>query len=107
MPKVSELVEQVLRDVEHTRDSDTLLILHILSEMGADLSERQIMVFRNLNMESVTRARRKFNQEGKYLPTDPVARERRMKSLRIQQVIPMTAAEKTADLIGERYGRDT
>lgn len=100
--KASIIVEQLLVNHPRTRNSDKDLIIGALQLKGANLTEQQREIIRSLNFESITRARRKFQESGRYLPTDPdVARQRRFKSYAIQQRIHGTPAEKIVDLIEE------
>lgn len=75
------VVGKVLKENEESRNSDRELI-------------REVMVFcimediRIPPSETITRARRKFQEEGLYLPTDDVAIARRRK-----EVFYRTAAE--------------
>ncbi len=75
------------------RDSDTELIIQILQLChDAKLNERQLRILRGLNFESITRARRKLQEQGQYLPSPEVAKKRRLKSYEVQQVAPSETA---------------
>lgn len=69
------------------RDSDTELIIQLLQiTYGANLTAEQMSIMRLINFESVTRARRKLQEGGEYLPSPEVAKKRRLKGYELQQV---------------------
>lgn len=71
------------------RDSDTELIIQILQFChDAKLNARQLGILRSVNFESVTRARRKLQEGGEYLPSPEVAKRRRMKGWELMQTAP-------------------
>lgn len=87
-------VEMLLQDYESTRNSDAVLILGMLQVNGAELNDRQKRLVLSLQYEAITRQRRKLQEAGKYLPTDPeVAKKRRIKGYEIQQVASSATAE--------------
>jgi hypothetical protein len=74
-----ELVESILKKDEKARNSDKELIYRIMAEKTP---ESPIMVTKSLwdsmpSFESITRCRRKLQEKGLYLPTDPKVRVRR------------------------------
>ena len=66
---IKGLVEQVLRGNPDTRNSDKKLYLEVIKRMGIEFKEENID--RLPEFESIIRRRAEFNQQGKYLPTDP------------------------------------
>lgn len=75
------------------RDSDTELIIQILQrKRGANFTAEQMNIIRSVNVESVTRARRKLQKGGEYLPSPEVAKKRRLKSYEVQQTAPKETA---------------
>jgi hypothetical protein len=103
MPKVTRVsreVEEVLHQNRISpmsgvspRDSDKELIIQVLQiHREANFSSEQLNVIRSLNFESISRARRKFQENGLYLPSPEVAKARRLKSYEIQQVAPVETA---------------
>jgi hypothetical protein len=76
------------------RDSDTELIIQLLQiHYNANLNAEQLATLRLINVESITRARRKLQSAGEYLPDSPeVAKKRRLKSYELQQVSPKETA---------------
>jgi len=74
-------------------DSDKELIIQLLQFSGADLSAEQMQLIRTFNFESLTRARRKLQQAGEYLPiSHEVWKQRRLKGWELQQVTPSETA---------------
>lgn len=89
MSKISKQVEALLEKYEICRNSDSNLIIGILHLNGVYLSHDDREKIRGIHFESITRERRKLQEQGKYLPTDPaVARKRRIKGYEIQQTAP-------------------
>jgi hypothetical protein len=53
------------------------------------LTEEDRDIIRSLNFEGITRMRRKFQERGEYLPTNPeVAKKRGFKGLVVEQTSP-------------------
>lgn len=102
MSKVSDAVEKILTVNPMARDSDNELLIDFLQASGAELSAHQQHIFRNVSFESITRCRRKLQEEGKFMPSPQVARQRRLKSYIVQQNIPTTKAEKVPELVGNQ-----
>lgn len=90
------LVYSILEESERARNSDNFLILKYMEYIGHDILVHKITRLngtketiiqwniKNINdipcLESITRARRKIQAGGQYLPTDPeVRRQRRIK----------------------------
>lgn len=75
------------------RDGDTELIIQFLQfHTDIHLSQHQVEVLRSVKFESITRARRKLQELGKYPPSPEVAKRRRLKSYEIEQVAPNESA---------------
>lgn len=75
--KVKEQVENILKYVAKTRDSDKELYIIYMQKSGMELSERQIEKFRKLpSLETIRRTRQQLQEEGKYLATPEVEKER-------------------------------
>lgn len=93
-------VEQLLRENAVSRqtgvsprDSDNELFIQVLQRhRGANLSAEQLNIIRSVKYESISRARRKLQAEGKYLPSPEVARHRRIKGAELQQTAPSESA---------------
>lgn len=75
------------------RDSDTELYIQYLQRiMGAGLNATQLQIIRSINYESISRARRKLQENGEFLPSPEVAKRRRLKSYEVEQVAPTESA---------------
>lgn len=74
------------------RDSDKEMIIQILQFEGAELTEEQMALIRSFNFESLTRARRKLQEAGEYLPSPEIAKKRRLKGYELQQTAPGESA---------------
>lgn len=89
MSKIGKQVEALLEKYELCRNSDSNLIIAILHINGVFLSHQDREIIRSIHFESITRERRKIQESGRYLPTDPaVLRKRRIKAAEIQQTAP-------------------
>lgn len=75
------------------RDSDKELIIQILQFEGAALTEAQMDLMRKFNFESLTRARRKLQEAGEYMPSPEIAKKRRLKGYELEQVAPKETAQ--------------
>lgn len=86
-------VESILRDFPNTRDSDKALTLkywETVEEMPTDSMEsfKNWFVKSGTSLESITRARRLIQEEGKYLPIkQDVISRRRKRELAMKQSI--------------------
>lgn len=75
------------------RDSDNELLLQYLHfHTELDVTPEMAAVFRGISFESITRARRKLQEQGKYWGSPEVMKRRRIKSYEVQQ----TAATESA-----------
>lgn len=102
--KTAELVEKVLKEHPKARDSDKALIAFCLQELGFRFTQRQLDVFIELSFESLTRCRRKLQEEGKYSPSPEVAKQRRLKGYEVQQTAPSASPQQLADRIETPWG---
>lgn len=98
-PKQKEielLVFNVLSESEKSRNSDTFLILKIAERFGHNIKairrgDKRIVQWElDLDLmppfESITRARRKIQSGGQYLPTNPeVCRQRRINETKMRE----------------------
>lgn len=97
--KLSLLVKRLLEQYPNTRGSDKELIIGVLQARGANLDEHQRQLLRGISFESITRARRKYQEEGLYLPSEAIQRTRKFKSMSVQQSIPSTKPDSVQELI--------
>ena len=74
------------------RDSDKELIIQMLQFEGAGLTAEQMDLIRRFNFESLTRARRKLQEAGEYMPSPEIAKKRRLKNYEVQQTAPSETA---------------
>ena len=77
--KIQVRVENKLRDYPNTRSNDKLLTLMIWEDKGLvlDQAQRELFLSRQIpKLESVTRARRKLQEEGKYKANAPTEQGR-------------------------------
>ena len=62
-----EIVVKVLERSKICRNSDKFLIYEVLKEMGFDIFTKEYLYSSFPSFESITRCRRKFQEEGLYL----------------------------------------
>ena len=76
-----QLVERILSEKEVARNSDQWLIYYVLNAICQKHDRRLFIPFELFaefpSQETITRTRRKWNEQGKYLPTDPKVLEHR------------------------------
>lgn len=97
--RLTMAIERVLRRSTDARDSDNELIVCLLQAEGAYLTPHQVQVVKSFNFESITRARRKLQEAGQYMPSPEVARQRRLKSYIVQQNAPTAKPVYLQELI--------
>jgi hypothetical protein len=93
-------VEKILGDNIHAqtgigpRDSDNELILQFLHfHTDMEVTPAIAETIRSISFESITRARRKLQEKGEYMPDSPaVWKKRRLKGWELQQVAPVESA---------------
>lgn len=72
-----ERVENLLKASVKARNSDIELLILYMQKSGMELSEKQIEIFRKMpSAETITRIRRKLQEEGKYEASDAVNQAR-------------------------------
>ena len=85
---VANTVESVLSNNEDARNSDIELIILVWERQGLTLTPTQIEQIKSVSTpESITRCRRKFQEEGKYKANKEVTTERKIRSYEMQQAI--------------------
>lgn len=98
--RVSDEVEEILKEMPSARNSDRVLFLEYMQRNGMNLSLAQQERFWSLAMpETVRRVRQKLQEQGKYVATDKVLKERFRKSLIVQQNIPKTKPENVQKVL--------
>lgn len=98
----TRLIESILRDNPRARDSDRELNIQVMQRMGVNLTLAQIDKLREINFESIRRTRQKLQEQGKYPPSERVAKQRRLKSMILQQNTPTSKPERIERLIDEQ-----
>lgn len=87
----AQQVESILRHVPMTRNSDTELLLVYMHKAGIELTESQKAKFREMPApETITRFRRKLQEQGKYEASPEVneARYNKFKQYKETIVLP-------------------
>lgn len=89
---LKEKVEVLLRDFPQSRNCDKQLVLKYWENydnipMGDINSFKNGFLKSSTSMESITRARRLLQEEGKYLPTDKTVLGRRRKKIKMESAI--------------------
>ncbi len=103
MRKVTPTVEKILRDYPQTRSSDKLLLLYVWHNMGLILTEKQMEKFMDMpSTETIRRIRQKIQENGQYLATDRIRRERHIKSLEVQQNEPTAQPKRLEQVLEQR-----
>lgn len=99
---ITKLIEQLLMKYPKCRDSDKELIIGILQMRGANLTDHQREVIRGISFESIRRTRQKLQEDGLYLPSPEVGKQRRLKSMIIQQNAPTASNAYMETLIANQ-----
>ena len=90
----AQQVESILRHVKDTRSSDTELLLVYMHKAGIELTEPQKAKFREMpTPETITRIRRKLQEQGKYEATHQVNEARYNKFKEMKQTIALPWGE--------------
>lgn len=99
---VSEAVEQALRLSEEARNTDKILILQVWESLGLHLTSQQRQKFIDLpSSESITRIRRKIQEQERYPAVHKIKKARELKNAIIQQNMP-AASIKTTERVLEQ-----
>jgi hypothetical protein len=86
MRSTQKIVAAILANSPAARASDKRLLVEFWQTMGIGMSQRQAEVFAALpSPEAVTRARRKLQEDGKYLPSPQIQQERHDKAAQMKQ----------------------
>lgn len=99
-----QIVEAILRDNERSRNSDKELEIDFFDWIGVGLTDKQKSIIRDApSLETLTRARRKIQEQGKYLASEEVRKERKFKSFTMQQRIPQTPPQKIPQIMQQQF----
>jgi hypothetical protein len=105
--RAGAIIEGVLRDAPDTRSSDSSLYIEVWEKLGFFMSESQKAKFHDLpTAETISRVRRKLQQEGKYLATKKVRDHRNFKGMEVQQKMPTTPSDKVEPLLNAIHDGD-
>lgn len=83
---VKDVVEAVLKNDERTRNDDKWLVIKVLQELGINIFIPYDKLDVMPSFESITRARRKFQEAGLYPPTVKVAEHRREEEQKMRKI---------------------
>lgn len=91
---ITQQVRNLLAYSRSARNSDKVLIHLYLKRAGLELTATQIDKLLSLpSFETITRVRRKLQESGEFLPSQDVAKQRKLKSYAVQQNAPRSTAE--------------
>lgn len=83
---VKDAVESVLKTDERTRGDDKWLIIQVLKEMGFKVYIPFDRLEAMPSFESITRCRRKYQEQGLYQPSPEVAEGRKKEELKMRRI---------------------
>lgn len=96
------ITERALKNAPRARSDDKELLLLVWESYGLYLSETQRAKLKAApSMETIVRIRRKLQEQGLYIATDRVRRNRNFKAMEVQQRMPTTKPEKIEPLLGQ------
>ena len=99
MSKVADRVKEILSRNLSARNSDKYLLLDYLQEQGVNFTPEQTEIFLSVNFESITRVRRKLQEEGKYLADPEIEKQRKLKASMTRYVAPIATTNNLADVL--------
>ena len=98
---ITQRVENILRLVPKTRDSDTELLLVYMQKAGLNLTDAQVAKFRDLpSFETITRVRRELQEHDRYPASPEVEKARFDKFKEVRGSIKGESAEKLLEQQG-------
>lgn len=98
--RVSKIVEDVLRENVKSRNSDKVLLIFVYRRLGLDLTASQIYKLLDMpSAETITRVRRKLQEQGKYVADKSIAKERNFRSMQMQQNAPNASPKRIEDIV--------
>lgn len=97
---IADRVKAILSAMPKTRDSDLELWLVYAYKSGLKLTPEQQEVIKGMpSFETITRVRRKLQENGKYKASAEVARARQDKARAMQVTAPKANADTTARVL--------
>lgn len=109
--RVHNEVKNILASNPKARESDKELIRDYLRRKGLFLTPEQENILFAVSLESLTRARRKIQEGGEYLPNEGVQQMRRRKAKLIQKTVKHTPPDEIINanpqqLFDDRFYKD-
>lgn len=102
---VTKQVEHILSVSHRARNSDKELLILYMQKYGMNLTDNQILKFRDMpSPETIRRVRQKIQESGRYQADQKIKSERDWKSLRMQQNAP-SASPRTVEQIILPWGQ--
>lgn len=96
---VAQRVEAILNLSRMARNSDTELLIIYMQKSGMSLTKEQVALFRKLPaFETITRVRRKLQEEGKYVADKEVENARYNKFVNVKDNIASTPSNRIVDI---------
>jgi len=83
---VKDAVEEVLREDKRARNNDKWLIIQVLRKLGFKIYIDYKQLDEMPSFESITRCRRKFQEQGLYLPDKDVREARRQEEEEMRKI---------------------
>lgn len=83
---VKDTVEEILKTDERSRSDDKWLIIQTLRKMGFEVFVPYQKLESMPSFESITRCRRKIQEQGLYLSTPKVAEERKVEEKKMKTI---------------------
>ena len=75
--KINRQVENILSVSHRARNDDKELLIIYMQKFGMELTDKQVELFKHMpSAESITRARRNIQEQGKYVASDAVDKHR-------------------------------
>lgn len=101
--KANQIIEGILARYPRTRDSDIQLIVAVWQAQGLNLTEQQRETLYNVctSTETITRLRRKLQEQGKYLANEEVQEARFSKYQNVKGNIGVANTQQTEQLLNE------
>lgn len=99
--KIQEQVENLLKYLPETRNSDKALLIAYMQKYGLNLTEQQIELFKKMpSTETIRRSRQIIQEQGKYAASDQVNEERYKKYQTVKQNIKYETPEQLLESKG-------
>lgn len=101
--KISQQIENILKLVPATRDSDKELLIIYMQKSGMELTNKQIKLFKEMpSTETIRRTRQSLQEQGKYQASPEVDRARFEKFKQVRSEITDKSPEELLEARGYR-----